>query len=119
MRPPNKYGCRVDHGTCKVHSLPTVGWWGCEKSSRKRDPVVGDIYSNAVEHRRVLHVGSADMKFYGDDNEVRERHVTRVCYSNGGDHNHWCSLDTFRSWFSQATLDKDGHDRSTGTAHGS
>lgn len=104
-RAPNRYGCICDHGKCKAHSLPTVGWWGCEKSSRKRDPVEGDIYEDEVEHRRVIHVGKGILK---DPEFETDKEVTRVCYSNGGNTNHWISLEGFRSWFLHAKLVKDG-----------
>lgn len=103
----NRYGCAIDHGKCKIHGEPTVGWWGCSKSSRLRDPIEGDVYRHTTidEARRIIHVGTGDMK-RGEEQELRR--VTRVCYSNGGDTNHWCDLGTFRQWMNHSKLIKDG-----------
>lgn len=67
---------------CVAHDLPLSGHGWCEKSWRHRTPlVVGDVFAKDDQHRRVIHVQDG-----------------RVCYSNGGNTNHWCNIETFELW---------------------
>lgn len=91
MRAPNRFGCVCDHDVCLKHSMPLINGFGCEHQTRKRDPVEGDVYVKDDDHRRVISVIDG-----------------RVCYSSGTDINHWCNLDTFRSWFTKSKMVNDG-----------
>ena len=78
---------------------------------RRRDPVEGDIYIriDIEEYRRVVATGQYDVTHNDEGTPLdKPRTIRRVCYSNGGNTNRWCSLKAFRRWFKEAKLEKDG-----------
>lgn len=70
---------------------------------KRRDPVVNDVYrhNHDDESRRVIHVGEGTSR-------IKKNFEVRVCYSNGGNTNHWISMKSFRRWMKRSKLIHDG-----------
>lgn len=76
------------------------------KRAKLREPVEGEIYIHLAldECRRVIAVGNG----VGARSGKPQR---RVCYSNGGNTNRWCSIQAFRKWAKGARLQATGQTR--------